>query len=145
MKHVPVTISDTAQPVPLRDAGVVLADIYDPVRERAVARRLRGARWRRLALVVTAVSISAAAAASFTLMNREMIQADLVRRAEPLAGADRPFRHSAREILALAALKAGDRATAERWIKAIQDDRESPQGVRGRADLMSTVFSASGS
>lgn len=71
--------------------------------------------------------------------------ADLVRRAEPLAGADRPFRHSAREILALAALKAGDRATAERWIKAIQDDRESPQGVRGRADLMSTVFSASGS
>ncbi len=71
--------------------------------------------------------------------------ADLVQRAEPLAGADRPFRHSAREILALAAVRAGDRATAERWIKAIQDDRESPQGVRGRADLMSTVFSASGS
>lgn len=71
--------------------------------------------------------------------------AELVQRAEPLAGADRPFRHSAREILALAALKAGDRATAERWIKAIQDDRESPQGVRGRADLMSTVFTASGS
>jgi len=71
--------------------------------------------------------------------------ADLVRRAEPLAAADGAFRHSAREILALAALKAGDRAGAERWIKAIQDDRESPQGVRGRADLMSTVFPASGS
>lgn len=71
--------------------------------------------------------------------------ADLVRRAEPLAGADGAFRHSAREILALAALKAGDRAGAERWIKAIQDDRETPQGVRGRADLMSTVFPASGS
>jgi len=77
MKHVPVTISDTAQPVPLHDAGVVLADAYDPARERAVARRLRGARWRRLALIVTAISISAAAAASFTLMNRDMIQAEL--------------------------------------------------------------------
>ncbi|WP_296577790.1 tetratricopeptide repeat protein [Phreatobacter sp.] len=71
--------------------------------------------------------------------------AELTRRAEPLATADGSFRHSAREILALAALKAGDRPAAERWIKAIQDDRESPQGVRGRADLMSTVFSASGS
>ncbi len=71
--------------------------------------------------------------------------ADLARRMEPLATADGAFRHSAREILALAALKAGDRAAAERWIKAIQDDRESPQGVRGRADLMSTVFPASGS
>lgn len=71
--------------------------------------------------------------------------AELVRRAEPLASPDGAFRHSAREILALAALKAGDRPAAERWIKAIQDDRETPQGVRGRADLMSTVFSASGS
>jgi hypothetical protein len=98
MKHVPVTISDTAQPVPLRDAGVVLADIYDPVRERAVARRLRGARWRRLALVVTAVSISAAAAASFTLMNREMIQAELTPApvvTEPAPAAEAPALASA--------------------------------------------------
>lgn len=98
MKHVPVTISDTAQPVPLRDAGVVLADIYDPVRERAVARRLRGARWRRLALVVTAISISAAAAASFTLMNREMIQAELTPApvvAEPAPAAEAPALASA--------------------------------------------------
>ncbi|MDP3545345.1 MAG: hypothetical protein Q8S29_04125, partial [Phreatobacter sp.] len=51
--------------------------MYDPVRERAVARRLRGARWRRLALLITAISISAAAAAGFTLFNRDMIQAEL--------------------------------------------------------------------
>lgn len=69
---------------------------------------------------------------------------EIVRRAEPIAGPDMPFRHSAREILALAALRAGDRTTAERWIKAVQDDRETPQGVRGRVDLMSTVFPVSG-
>ncbi len=93
MKHVPVTISDTAQPVPLHDAGVVLGDMYDPVRERAVARRLRGARRRRLALLITAISISAAAAAGFTLFNRDMIQAELTPApvvAEPAPAAEAP-------------------------------------------------------
>lgn len=66
--------------------------------------------------------------------------ADLARRLEPLAEPAGAFRHSARELLALSALRAGDRAAAERWLKAIQDDPETPQGVRSRAELMSAVF-----
>lgn len=68
--------------------------------------------------------------------------AEVARRVEALAVAGNAFRHSARELLALAALKAGDRPGAERWLKAISDDTETPQGVRGRAELMSTVFTA---
>lgn len=67
--------------------------------------------------------------------------ADITARMEPLAVPGGAFRHSARELLMLAALKAGDKTAAERWLKAIQDDPESPQGVRGRAELMSTLFS----
>ena len=37
------------------------------------------------------------------------------------------------------ALRAGDKASAEKWIGLIQADRETPQGVRGRADLISTL------
>jgi hypothetical protein len=68
--------------------------------------------------------------------------AEVNRRVEALAMPGGTFRHSARELLALAALKAGDRPAAERWLKAITDDAETPQGVRGRADLMATVFAA---
>jgi hypothetical protein len=68
--------------------------------------------------------------------------AEVNRRIEPLAVPGGTFRHSARELLALAALKAGDRPAAERWLKAITDDSETPQGVRGRAELMSSVFAA---
>ena len=50
---------------------------YDPAHERVMARRLRGARWRRLALTVFAVALAAGTAAVFTLANREMIQAEL--------------------------------------------------------------------
>lgn len=67
--------------------------------------------------------------------------ADITARMEPLAVPGGAFRHSARELLMLAALKAGDKTAAERWLKAIQEDPESPQGVRGRAELMSTLFS----
>lgn len=68
--------------------------------------------------------------------------AEVSRRVESLAVPGNAFRHSARELLVLAALKAGDRPAAERWLKAISDDTETPQGVRGRAELMSTVFTA---
>ena len=70
--------------------------------------------------------------------------AEIIRRVESLAGPGLPFRHSARELLALAALRANDKPVAERWIKEIQEDRESPQGVRGRAELISTLLSAGG-
>jgi hypothetical protein len=72
-------------------------------------------------------------------------QAEIVSRMEPLAGPGKPYRHSAREILALAAMRAGDKAGAERWLQQIQLDTETPQGVRGRAELISTVLAGQGS
>jgi hypothetical protein len=75
MKHVPVPLPDAAQPHPT--VADDFAAPYDPARERAMARRLRGARWRRLALTVFAVVLAAGTAAVFTLANREMIQAEL--------------------------------------------------------------------
>lgn len=75
MKHVPVTLPDAAQTHPIDTDDVAAA--YDPARERAVARRLRGARWRRFAMSVVLVALAAGTAAVFTLANREMIEAEL--------------------------------------------------------------------
>ncbi|MEI8144413.1 MAG: tetratricopeptide repeat protein [Alphaproteobacteria bacterium] len=69
--------------------------------------------------------------------------ADLQRRLEPLAMVGQPFRHSARELLALAATKAGDKAVADRFIAAIQADGETPQGVRARVELIAAVLAGS--
>lgn len=66
--------------------------------------------------------------------------AEIASRVEPLTGAGLPFRHSARELMALAAMRAGDKAGAEKWVQAIQADPETPQGLRGRAELIATVM-----
>ena len=42
---------------------------------------------------------------------------------EPLTGPDRTFRHTARELLALAAWRAGDATAAKRWFDMIIDRR----------------------
>ncbi len=48
---------------------------YDPVRERLAARRLKGARWRRLVLFFSAILVAGAAAGGFTLANRDALLA----------------------------------------------------------------------
>ena len=62
--------------------------------------------------------------------------AELKSRLDPLAGPGEPFRHSAREMLGLAALKAGDIDAAGRWFDAIVIDADAPQPVRDRAEAM---------
>jgi hypothetical protein len=49
--------------------------VYDPVRERLAARRLKGARWRRLVLFFSAILVAGAAAGGFTLANRDALLA----------------------------------------------------------------------
>src|SRR5262245_25722824 len=61
---------------------------------------------------------------------------DINRRLEPLAGADGIFRHTAREVLALAAWKAGDGAAAKKWFDTIAGDAATPQSLRGRVDVL---------
>ena len=55
---------------------------------------------------------------------------------EPLTGANRPFRHSARELLALSAWKAGDTAATRQWTDVILTDPQSPPGTRSRAEVL---------
>jgi hypothetical protein len=70
--------------------------------------------------------------------------ADMRARLEPLTEANRPFRHSARELLALSAWKEGDTAAVRQWTDAILADPQSPPGVRSRAEVLSELISPSG-
>ena len=69
---------------------------------------------------------------------------DLKTALEPLTGANRAFRHSARELLALSAWKAGDTAAARQWADVILSDPQSPPGTRSRAEVLNQLISAGG-
>lgn len=62
--------------------------------------------------------------------------AELAAKLEPLTAAGRPFRHSARELLALAAWRANDQAAAKRWFDLIATDAETPASMRQRIDVL---------
>jgi hypothetical protein len=57
-------------------------------------------------------------------------------RLQGLAGASGPWRHTALELLAGAALKAGDGAKALRWLDQIVIDADAPPGLKARAELL---------
>ena len=65
--------------------------------------------------------------------------AELTAKLEPLTTADRPFRHTARELLALSAWRNGDAAAAKRWLDLIATDAETPPGTRARMDVLMTL------
>lgn len=70
--------------------------------------------------------------------------ADAVKRLEPLAAADRPFRHSARELLALAAWRSGNAAEVKRWYDMITADPQTPPATRTRVEMLMALFAAEG-
>ena len=65
--------------------------------------------------------------------------ADVDRRLAPLATGTGPFRHSAREALAVAAWKAGDIAAMRKWVKMVTDDTETPPSLRQRVDILTAI------
>ena len=65
--------------------------------------------------------------------------AELTAKLEPLTAAGRPFRHTARELLALSAWRNGDTAAARRWLDLIATDAETPPGTRARMDVLMTL------
>ena len=67
---------------------------------------------------------------------------ELATRLEPLTATDRPFRHTARELLALGAWRAGDTAAAKRWFDLIATDVETPAGTRQRIEVLMTLSGA---
>ena len=65
-------------------------------------------------------------------------------RLEPLTGADKTFRHSARELLALSAWKSGDMTAARQWTDMIITDPQSPEATRSSAEVLGELIAASG-
>jgi hypothetical protein len=68
---------------------------------------------------------------------------ELQTRLEPLTADDRTFRHTAREILALSAWKAGNMTAAGKWTDMILADPQTPAGTRSRAEVLSELIAAS--
>jgi hypothetical protein len=65
--------------------------------------------------------------------------AEMTQRLEPLAAPNGVYRHTARELLALAAYRAGDVAAEKRWFEVIVADPEAPQGLRSRIEVLRTL------
>jgi len=85
----------------------------------------------------------AALRAGFLLVDTDSY-ADMRNRLEPLTAADRPFRYSARELLALSAWKQGDMSAARKWTDLIVADPQTPAGARSRAEILSELIAANG-
>jgi hypothetical protein len=90
-----------------------------------------------------AIQDLAALRAAFLLVDGASY-ADLRSRLEPLTAADRPFRYSARELLALSAWKQGDIGAAKQWTDMIMTDPQTPAGARSRAEVLGELIAASG-
>ena len=85
----------------------------------------------------------AAIRAGFLLVDKAAF-ADISRRLEPLAQPSGPFRHTARELLALSAWRSGDMAAARRWGEAALSDPDAPAGLRARMDVLMALTGENG-
>jgi hypothetical protein len=63
-------------------------------------------------------------------------------RLEPVAAKDRTFRHTARELLLLAAWRAADTADAKRWSEMIMTDTQTPPATRARVEMLMALGAA---
>jgi hypothetical protein len=62
--------------------------------------------------------------------------AEARQRLEPLAANDRTFRYTARELLVLAAWRAGDSAAVKRWSEMVMTDAQTPAATRSRVEML---------
>ena len=64
----------------------------------------------------------------------------MLARLEPATGPAAAFRHTARELLALSALRANDTAATRRWLDVIATDGETPPSLRSRAEALQALL-----
>jgi hypothetical protein len=64
----------------------------------------------------------------------------ILQRLEAVAGAGSTYRHSARELLALSAWRAGDMTASRQWLDLIANDAETPPGMRSRAEALQALL-----
>jgi hypothetical protein len=65
---------------------------------------------------------------------------EMTGRLEPLTQPSGPFRHTARELLALSAWHNKDTAAARKWAEAARGDLEAPAGLRARMDVLTALL-----
>lgn len=65
---------------------------------------------------------------------------DIQARVGDIANSENSWRHSAREVVAYSAVKAGNLDKARQAYKALANDRETPQGIAERAAIMLSVI-----
>jgi hypothetical protein len=77
---------------------------------------------------------------AFQELNSSSGERGLIDRLGGLTDAKNPWRHSAREALAIVALKNGDRAKAREHYKTLADDAMTPRGLAQRAaEMLKTI------
>lgn len=117
-------------------AALIVAQLHDTLDEQvaaltAVAPKLSASELTDLATVIAA------------LKSVDTPKADeMAARLEPLAGPDRPFRISVREVQALAAARKGDAKRARELWGEIAKDPGTPQGAAQRASAMLSLYAA---
>jgi hypothetical protein len=65
---------------------------------------------------------------------------EMLQRLEPATAPGATYRHSARELLALSAWRAGDNAAARQWLDLIANDGETPPSLRSRAEALQALL-----
>lgn len=66
--------------------------------------------------------------------------AEVRKRVEPLLGQNANYGHSAKELLALALYRSGDKPAAQKLFLELAFDPNTPQGIRQRAQLMQSFL-----
>jgi hypothetical protein len=66
--------------------------------------------------------------------------ADMKQRLEQDTAPSATFHHSARELLALSAMRANDAAAARQWLDQISADAETPPSIRSRAEALQALL-----
>jgi hypothetical protein len=64
----------------------------------------------------------------------------MLQRLETATAPGATFRHTARELLALSAWRAGDMTAARQWLDIIANDGETPPSLRSRAEALQAML-----
>lgn len=64
----------------------------------------------------------------------------LLPKLEPATAAASTYRHSARELLALAAWKANNAGETRKWVDLLSNDPETPSSIRTRAEALQALL-----
>ncbi len=81
----------------------------------------------------------AAIRAAFLLVDTAKLD-EMTQRLDSIAQQNGPYRHTARELLALSGWRNGDTAAARRWIDMAKSDPEAPANLRSRMDMLAALL-----